>query len=92
MTATLEIVVPPETEQWLRDRVATGGYASIGELIESLVAEHQVSELDLAEDSRGQNPTLMRPWRLWLGARSCRLKRLSRFSRIASGDAGDAGS
>jgi Arc/MetJ-type ribon-helix-helix transcriptional regulator len=50
MTTTLEIVVPPETEQWLRDRVATGGYASIGELIETLVAEHQVSELDLAED------------------------------------------
>jgi Arc/MetJ-type ribon-helix-helix transcriptional regulator len=46
MAETLEIVVPPETVQWLRDRVAEGAHGSIGEVVEALVLDHQLAMLD----------------------------------------------
>ncbi len=47
---TLEVVVPRDIEQWLRKRVADGAHTSLGSVVEELVAEHQFSELAIAND------------------------------------------
>jgi Arc/MetJ-type ribon-helix-helix transcriptional regulator len=47
---TLEVRVPPETEQWLRQCVADGTHASVGAAVEALVAEHRLAELAIEQD------------------------------------------
>ena len=42
--------VPSETEQWLRQCVAEGKHASVGAVVEALVAEHRLADLAIAND------------------------------------------
>jgi hypothetical protein len=47
---SLEVEVPVEVQDWLREKVADGSHPSLGAVVETLVAEHQLAELAISQD------------------------------------------
>ena len=46
----MNITLPSETENWLRQRVAEGQNESIEQLLDTLVAERRLAELEIEQD------------------------------------------